>query len=323
MALRRAFTLVELLVAIAIISVLVSLLLPAVQSARESGRRINCNNNLKQLALASLNHLDAQGFFPTGGWNAWWAGEPDRGFTHRQPAGWHYNLLPYLEQQTVHDLGKGSDPGNIRKTQAMQVAIPQYICPSRRTVQAYPNVAPPYHNANAPPVCGRSDYAANAGGNQSQIFSAQPTTISQGDAMTQSDWITVSPDVTLGTGVTFIRSEIKAAQVTDGLSKTYLLGERYINPDYYENGLAWDDDQSWNQGYDWDTMRWTHPNYPPKQDTPGIGILNSNFGSTHAGAFQMAFCDGSVHAIPYEIDSALHQNLGNRKDGQITEVEPQ
>ncbi len=103
----RGFTLVELLVVVTIIAVLIALLLPAIDLAREAARQVQCKNNLKQLALGCLAHENATGRFPTGGWGSSWTGDPDLGTARLQPGGWIYNVLPYIEKQTIHDLGAG------------------------------------------------------------------------------------------------------------------------------------------------------------------------------------------------------------------------
>ncbi len=114
-------------------------------------------------------------------------------------------------------------------------------------------------------------------------------------------------------GATFVRSEVKAANILDGASKTYLLGERYLHFTSYETSVG-DDDQSWDSGYDWDVNRWT--NVAPRFDQDsGSTASNSNFGSAHLATFNMAFCDGTVRSIPYEIDPAVHASLGARNDG--------
>ena len=90
---------------ITIIGILIALLLPAVQVAREAARTAQCQNNIKQLALGCLAHEAVIKRFPTGGWGFSWTGDPDRGNDWRQPGGWIYNDLPYMEQQALHDLG--------------------------------------------------------------------------------------------------------------------------------------------------------------------------------------------------------------------------
>src|SRR4051812_21627137 len=84
-----------------------ALLLPAVQAAREASRRSACANNLHQIALGIKLHEDAQKTLPTGGWGADWVGDPDAGFGLRQPGGWIYNTLPYVEQESIREIGKG------------------------------------------------------------------------------------------------------------------------------------------------------------------------------------------------------------------------
>ena len=135
---RNAFTLVELLVVIAIIGVLIAMLLPAVQAAREAARRMQCSNNLKQLALGSLQIEAAHGCLPSGGWGWVWIGDPERGFGKDQPGGWAYTILPYIEQQDVFDLGKGADTDRVAIMQGrLQIPITTFICPSRRQAEAY------------------------------------------------------------------------------------------------------------------------------------------------------------------------------------------
>src|SRR6476659_9581645 len=115
----RAFTLVELLVVIAIIGILVALLLPAVQAARESARRQQCSNHLKQLALGALNHEQTHQTFPTGGWGWFWVGDADRGFKRDQPGGWIYNLLPYVEEDAKYRLAGDGNRETISAAQQL------------------------------------------------------------------------------------------------------------------------------------------------------------------------------------------------------------
>src|SRR2546428_1108709 len=132
---RPAFTLVELLVVIAIIGVLVALLVPAVQAARESARRMKCQSSLKQFGIAFHNHHDVLGILPDGGENwdpiAW-----PRVFISGAPAtapkqnwGWGYQLLPYIEQVNVWT--------NNNDIAVRGSVIPIYFCPTRRKPGAF------------------------------------------------------------------------------------------------------------------------------------------------------------------------------------------
>ncbi len=137
-----AFTLIEVLVVIAIIGILIALLLPAVQMAREAGRKMECTNNLKQIALAALNHEHIVNSLPTGGWGYNWVGDPNRSHGRRQPGGFFYNILPYMELNSIHDMPKADDPTEKKRMSAMMLMqpVPGFNCPSRR--------APPLNPVN-------------------------------------------------------------------------------------------------------------------------------------------------------------------------------
>jgi len=323
---RRGFTLVELLVVITIIGIMIALLLPAVQSAREAARRVQCANNLKQLALGSLQHEGKQGFLPTGGWSKGFAGDPDRGFTNRQPGGWHFNLLPFIEQRSLYDLGQGGNKAGGKRMAETPVIM--FYCPSRRRPIAYPFTSSTnFVNIDRPSAIGRSDYAANAGDGSMDTNWAGPASYTEADGMSEATWQVQAGTSHEATGVIFRRSQCGTAAITDGTTCTYLLGERYLCPDNYEDGASLDNDQGWVVGYDGDVNRWTTFQTLPSQSQPrrdqagiGAGAGNVMFGSAHANSFCMALCDGSVHWINYSVDPDIHRRLGNRKDGTQVDV---
>ena len=117
-------------------------------------------------------------------------------------------------------------------------------------------------------------------------------------------------------GVIFCGSMVKMSDITDGCSNTYLLGEKYLNPDADCTGQDPGDNAAALVGDNENVARWTF--LPPLRDAPGYAA-RWRFGSSHPSGFSMAFCDGAVKLIDFAIDPKIHRSLGNRKDGQPTE----
>ena len=269
---KRGFTLVELLVVIAIIGVLVGLLLPAVQSAREAGRRMQCSNNLKQIGLAVMMSHDIRNKFPCGR-------------ESRDPfdVSWAFRLLPYMEEQAIHDARNPDttvpcwDQSNAL---AFRSPVATYYCSSRRAPIADRNFD---NNNQAPVVLGAAaggDYAANPG----TYFNYAVTPNAPFDPKRG--------------GPIHTFSSVSAAQVTDGLSKTFVVGEKHIPPE--DNSYA-GPMQHYIQG---DTAFF--PSDTPHtlfRDTyRGLAqtyrdMNNRKFGSMHPQVTQFVFLDGHVEAI--------------------------
>lgn len=310
---RDGFTVIELLVSIAVVALLVALLLPAVQSVRETARKTQCESNLKQLSLAFSNHESALGRFPSNGWGYLWMGDPQRGTDKRQPGGWIYNLLDYLEQSQRRELGR--ELTGTEKAKALgdlaQMPLPVVNCPSRPEGELGPwNPILIPRNAQWREVAAKTDYAVNEGDWISDTGGG-PDSFANGDGGKYL-W----KDLKRVTGVCYQRSEMRYNWINDGASNTYLVGEKYVSRKGYDSHDDPGHDQPMYSGVDLDLNRWTID--PPMQDAEAIE--ERRFGSAHADGCFMGMCDGSVRFIGYTIDRDVHRRLGNRKDGGAVQV---
>src|SRR4051812_29540904 len=288
---KRAFTLVELLVVIAIIGILVALLLPAIQAAREAARRTQCKNHVKQLALGCMLHESTYKSLPSGGWRDNYGPDPNRGYGPKQPGSWYYNVLAFIEEQGLRDLGKGIafdgvTPSAAYKTEMQklyQSPVVVFYCPSRRQAKLYPRLGTDAPWATALTSNVKADYAANAGDSQ----------VTAGDGFNGESWYPTSlipytqidaenkwqdtnckpvtsrqgtgPPHECQSGAMSYHSDVRLKQITDGASNTYLIGERFLQPTQYEEVLAdggsprnaagYGDNQSAYTGFEWESER--------------------------------------------------------------------
>lgn len=281
---RSAFTLIELLVVIAIIAVLIGLLLPAVQKVREAASRLKCKNNLKQIGLALHNYHDRMGAFPPGYASAVGPGNTDLG-----PGwGWATFLLDDLEQGNVRrlidtNLGIGDLVHAGPRTQTLSI----FLCPSDTTIGTFTTLTVPVTvaHANYVGVFGTNDIATDPG---------------------------------VGNGTFFRNSRIRFADITDGLSSTYIIGERSS-----DIALA-----TW-------TGAIPGAEVPLRRDPTqveehfllvlgrGDHLPNSpsshidDFYSRHVQGLNCLFGDGSVHSISNTVNPNVWAGIQTRSGGEV------
>jgi prepilin-type N-terminal cleavage/methylation domain-containing protein len=301
---QRGFTLIELLVVIAIIAILISLLLPAVQQAREAARRTQCKNNLKQLGLAAHNYHDVYNVFPhqsvptMGGNNVW---------------GWGASVLPYVEQTSLYDIlqpgdgGKSQIHGSLPPANTLyngqrllQQPLSVYLCPS----------------------C--------TGGPLNQFYARDPSRSNnqsgRGSASATSDWYYAKSNYACNQNV-FGKSidwqtpgpePVGIAKVTDGTSNTLMIGERALRFDKQNRAtgaVIWGKPANNNDGATNFHANWpiNTPDHPDSSDfsagTYPSAIAAANncrtlaASSNHTGGAHFALCDGSVRFISENIAS--------------------
>ncbi len=307
---RLAFTLVELLVVIAIIGILVALLLPAVQAAREAARLSQCKNQLRQVGLAMHNYESSYKKLPPG---YDYAADPAG---NQLGHGWTTFVLPFLEEPAIYDQIDFDLPIFHPDNQiAREVHLPILLCPTD-------DISPTGFIEMGPDRFAMSCYVANFGTSTEsdtyqEVFGAPADGVMRDidDASDASD------------GVFYRGSKTRLAQITDGLSKTLMVGERQNGPfragiqlnNHFEYETTWAasvrdiDDPSDDHG---------HMTLFQTGHRPNDGLSDDrDVSAAHSGLAQFLLCDGSVHTYAADINYRLYVAQGTRAGAETEQPE--
>ena len=333
---RQGFTLIELLVVIAIIAMLAALLLPAVQQAREAGRRAQCLNNLKQIVLAMHNYESAFKCFPPG------YIQPNNGFSQSaglpepftaetvinnvksvttvsqwlMPAewGWQAFILSQMGEGTINlDFAQpkfGTPPNTSVNEQYIRTNVQSYICPSARSL---PTARP---GQGASQNWAYSTYRGNMG-----AFDNNPTT--NPDPNPSNPNIPRTPN-----GMLYANSAVRMGDVNDGTSNTLMLGDSIFG--YWADGFSccvrvWDDvshPDLWDSY--WAIVNSTPTNTSYVGSPPPTTVVSQffSFGSGHTGDLAcFALADGSTKQVSKRIDKNIFKAISTR-NGALRQFMP-
>lgn len=321
---KNGFTIVELLIALAIIGILVSLLVPAVQQARASARRIQCANNLKQLGLATHLFHDIHAAFPPARLvlNVPRSVGPSQIYVGLDEPTWLVRLLPYIEQTTLHKQWDEYKPYALNPVTAQNAPVSVYLCPDRHTAD---NAVTSGETVSIPLPCGCpgithvipggavTDYAANhgdlspgavnlpsdfywGGNGNGVIISSRPV----GDVTAiERDW----------------KDKVRMKDISDGNSHTLLIGELHV-PKGEENTTPYNGPAYYGRHLT-NYSRLAGPGVPLAHHNDDQRANQFSFGGPHNGVVQFVFADGKVQGLSSSISTSVLGNLANRHDKQV------
>lgn len=305
---------IELLVVIAVIALLIAVLLPAVQQVRESARRTECQNKLKQLVLACHNHESTHGHFPGGRLDTYYSNGPNWS--------WMFAILPYIEQTGFYDAAEVavSSPPLIRdKPEVVAASFEAYWCPSDPNAVDTPITNPDNYNLFDPDgvapqlAAGVTSYRGNLGANWGGAAVGQLGWWGGDPRWTNPDIYGEYDGCAHGDGTVLGSSErIRIRDVTDGTSNTFMIGENRVASCCLEG--------------------WAHTDsavatcaIPPNVRQPDGQLYPSSewqntysFSSYHAGGVQFAMTDGSVQFISDSISLDVYRAMATRRSGEIS-----
>jgi len=285
---RLAFTLVELLVVIAVIGILIAMLLPALQVARESARRMECQNNLKQMGLAVNYYFEQHRVYPMG-----------RDTRNQWGVSWAFRLLPHLDnvaQAGLFDHTQRADSD--ANAGAMRTPAPVFFCPTRRSPVADRDFDDNDSPSRKRGAAAGGDYAGNAG----RIFNYSY----------DDDW---EPE---NSGPIHTFSEVRLVHVKDGVTGTFAVGERHIPPRSAASRLGMahydiGDSSFFAADNPWTLFAGTQNGFPAGYDD----IDRTKFGSMHSNHAYFVFLDGHVKSLDYYISLRVFQSLSLIADGAV------
>ena len=301
---NRGFTLVELLVVVAVIGILVGMLLPAVQMVRESARRAECLNNLKQIGLAVQSYESARQLYP-----------PSR--PADQFMAWPVYLMPYMEARNIYDQLDLRKKYSEQDPEVVNKIIPSMLCSSRARF----DLEMVSLKETKGPLGAMGDYAGNAGTTRFFPFDVWARFEDPTDGVFSSGFAIDNPVVNDQlTGPE--KGRYKHSSMVDGLSNTIFIGEKYVSKFGYHQPHGWGDSSIYNGDEPETIMR--IGGYGMGLAVNDTLILSPGeypiFGSAHVQVVNFVLGDGSVHSVNNRIDEENLFRLCSRNDGKVVAI---